>query len=262
MSAPIQDTNTRKDNACQSINSVIPFEKKESTLTNPFMQIHEPRAWGPGSFEMAFPLIEATHIGSGMRVLEVGGGSGQIAATLAKYWKVSVVTLEPWTDGSEIRDVALGEGVENQVLPMRLKAQNLPFSDETFDAVISVGSFEMIGDERPLALAEIIRVSRAGAMIGIAEPMCRTDMAPEEIALLDNENHLEFQKCFRTVEWYSSLFHSFGLEVADAHYFSQSRQWWMEYRRTARISQVERELILLDNDRWIALGMVVGRKGE
>ena len=188
------------------------------------MQIREPNAWGPGSFEMAFLLIEATHIASGMRVLEVGGGSGQIAATLAKHWNVSVVTLEPWTDGSEIRDVAHRNSVGNRVLPIRLTAQNLPFADETFDAVISIGSFEMIGDERPQALAEIIRVSKDGAMIGAAEPMCRSDIAPKEVAVLDDENQLEFQKCFRTVEWYSKLFHSCRLSITDAHYFSKSRQ--------------------------------------
>lgn len=229
-------------------------------VINPFRQIQAPKPWGPASFDMALPLVNAVNIQPGMRILEVGGGSGQIAATIAKHWDVSVVTLEPWTDGSEIRNVAAIEGVGNLVLPMRVKAQDLPFADQTFDAVISIGSFEMIGDERPQALAELVRVAKIGAMIGIAEPMCRTEIAPREIAVLDEENDLDFQKCFRTVDWYSILFQSQGLTVTDALYFSESRAWWMDYRASANISEAERELILRDDDRWIALGMIVGRK--
>lgn len=31
----------------------------------------------------------------------------------------------------------------------------MPFASNTFDAVISIGSFEMIGKDRPVALSEI-----------------------------------------------------------------------------------------------------------
>lgn len=229
-------------------------------MTNPFLQIREPKTWGPGSFHMALPLVEATHIQPGMRVLEVGGGSGQVAATLAKHWNVSVVTLEPWTDGSEIRNVANDLGVGSRVLPMRLKAQELPFADETFDAVISIGSFEMIGDERPQALTELMRVTKSGAHLGIAEPMGRTEVAPDEIALLDEQHNLGFQQCFRTVAWYSDLFKAHGLDISTAEYFEESRAWWLDYRETSNISEAEKNLILLDDDRYLALGMIVGRK--
>ena len=80
-------------------------------MTNPFLEIKNREAWGPGSFEMALPLIEAVGIKSGMRVLEVGGGSGQIAIALAKHWNVTVFTLEPWRGGNEIQARAAVAGV-------------------------------------------------------------------------------------------------------------------------------------------------------
>jgi hypothetical protein len=40
---------------------------------NPFLELSNRNAWGPGSFEMALPLVE------------IGGGSGQISSTIAKY---------------------------------------------------------------------------------------------------------------------------------------------------------------------------------
>lgn len=229
-------------------------------MKNPFLSIDQPSPWGPGSFEMALPLVESAQIQMGMLVLEVGGGSGQIAAVLAKFWDVHVITLEPWRDGTEIRDTANRQGVGNRVLPLRLQAQSLPFPTEAFDAVISVGSFEMIGEERPRALAEMVRVARKGAFVGIAEPMCQTETAPTDIAVLDATHGLQFQECFRTLEWNAELFRSKGLEVTEAYHFPQAQVWWMDYRHRAKISDGEKELILKDEGRWISLGLVVGRK--
>ena len=68
--------------------------------------------------EMALPLVEATGIRAGMRVLEVGGGSGQIAITLAKHWNVTVFTLEPWMGGNEIQARAAAAGVWDRVIAL------------------------------------------------------------------------------------------------------------------------------------------------
>lgn len=228
------------------------------TAMNPFMSIQSPKAWGPGSMEMAQSLVEATHIKEGMRVLEVGGGSGQIATTIAQYWHATVVTLEPWSDGTEIQTYAKQHNVENQVLAMKLKAQHMPFASETFDAIISVGSFEMIGDERPLALAEMIRVAKKGARIGIAEPMCLPGAIPADIP--DSEIKTSFIECFSTLQWNCDLFSNHGLDILESYYYDHAYQWWEEYRDLGRISETEQQFITQDNGRWISLGLVVGEK--
>jgi ubiquinone/menaquinone biosynthesis C-methylase UbiE len=94
---------------------------------------------------------------------------------LAKHWNISVVTLEPlpWNDLNTIQKYADEMGVGNKVLAMNTLAQKMPFGDNSFDAVISIGSFEIIKDERPQALQDMIRVAKKGSRIGIAEPMCR-----------------------------------------------------------------------------------------
>jgi SAM-dependent methyltransferase len=230
--------------------------------SNPFTAVDEPAILGPGTLDMALPLVQAVAIRSGRRVLEVGGGTGQVATILAKAFDVTVFTLEPWHGGEDIQARATAASVGDRVIALTSKAQQLPFAADTFDAVLSINSFEMIGDERPAALAEMMRVARPGARIGIAEPMCLPVAIPAEIAELDERGDLRFQQCFRTVAWNETLFERCGLRVVRGYYFPEARRWWLAYEAQATQPgrEVERELILRDNGRWLSLGQVVGQK--
>src|ERR671932_22440 len=186
---------------------------------NPFLSVTERAIGGPGTLEMALPLIEAVGIRAGMRVLEVGGGSGQVAAILAAHWRVDVVALEPWAGGARIQARAAAAGVGQRVLALKLKAQDLVIlAESTFDAVISIGSFEMIGDERPQALEQIGRVAKPGARIGIAEPMCLPGPVPPDVLELDRRHKQGkwSEYYFRTVNWNRALFERHGLAVAES----------------------------------------------
>ncbi|WP_409295599.1 class I SAM-dependent methyltransferase [Peribacillus sp. SCS-26] len=222
---------------------------------NPFLTIKQPQPLGPGSFEMALPLVQALNLQPGMRILEVGAGSGQIAAALAKYWGVSVVTLEPWEDLNAIHLHANEESVGNQVLAVNAAAQALPFAESSFDAVLSIGSFFMIADERPRALRELIRVAKRKAHIGIAEPMCRTNHAPEDITHF--EIYKSYRKWLQTVQWNSTLFNQNGLEITEASYFENGYQMWVD---NLIYYDGEKDIILKDGGRWLSTGMVVGKK--
>jgi SAM-dependent methyltransferase len=157
-----------------------------------------------------------------MRVLEVGGATRQVATILAKGWGVMVFTPEPWHGGEDIQAHAAAVGVIDRVVALTSRAQDLPFAADTFDAVLSINSFEMIGDERPAALAEMVRVARPGARVGIAEPMCLPVPIPPEIAEIDERGRLRFQRCFRTVAWNRDLFMRTGLLVVEASYFPEA----------------------------------------
>jgi protein-L-isoaspartate O-methyltransferase len=55
-------------------------------LENPFLDFSDYAIYNPGTLEMALPLIEVVGIRPGMRVLEIGAGSGKVACILAKQF--------------------------------------------------------------------------------------------------------------------------------------------------------------------------------
>jgi cyclopropane fatty-acyl-phospholipid synthase-like methyltransferase len=218
---------------------------------NPFLEIpdSERAIWNPGTLEMALPVVEAVGIQAGMRVLEIGGGSGQVACILAKHWNCTVVTLEPWHGGTEIDARAKAEGMWDRVLPLKLEVQNLPFARESFDAVIAFGALEMIAQDRPIALEQIKRVLKKGSSLGIGEAMNRP---------VKNPAYTEFD----TLEQNMALLKHHGFEITHAKYFEDSYQIWLEnlekYWKNPPVS--DQEKILNDAGRSIANGMLVGRK--
>jgi ubiquinone/menaquinone biosynthesis C-methylase UbiE len=223
-------------------------------LDNPFLKIKHPKPLGAGSYEMAFPLITALGLRPGMRVLEIGAGTGQIAVTLAKHWGVSVVTLEIWESLKPIQDYAIEHGVANEVLVIKMNAESLQFADESFDAVFGVGSFFMI-ENREQAMKEISRVTRKAGRIGIAEPMCTSNPIPEELEQYDLLG--AYKKWLRSLEWNCDLFTRHGLSVSKSFYFSEGYQWLID---NFRYYDGEKDFIVEDKGRWLSLGLVVGEK--
>ena len=214
---------------------------------NPFMEFSEYAIFNPGTLEMAQPVIEACDIQPGMRVLELGAGSGQVACVLAKHWNCTVVTLEPWNDCQEIQDRAERDGVWERVIPLKLEVQHLPFPRNSFDAAIAFGTLEMIGEDRPIALEQVKRVLKPGACFGIGEAMNLDVSQPT------------FQH--DTLEQNRELFEHHGFEIAQAGYFERAYQWWLD--NADRLNREQDPWIQhtrADGGRSVSMGMVIGRK--
>lgn len=223
-------------------------------MNNPFLSIQNPTPLGAGSYEMALPLITALELKPGMRVLEIGAGTGQVAATLAKHWGVTVITLELWENLNVIQEYASEKGADNDVLAVKANAELMPFPDEAFDAVFSIGSFFMIED-REQALKEITRVTRTNGFFGIAEPMCTLSPVPPGLEKFDIFQ--SYQKWLRTLDWNRNLLRGQGFLITESFYFCEGYQWMLD---NFRYYDGEKDFILHDEGRWLGLGLAVGKK--
>jgi SAM-dependent methyltransferase len=104
-------------------------------------------------------LLEAVVVGPHSRLLDVGTGTGTIAA-LGLARGASVTAIDPDPGMCRIaRRKADGAHVVQCALP------RLPFGDGTFDAVTANFVLNQVGDPRS-AVAELRRVARPGARVG------------------------------------------------------------------------------------------------
>ena len=107
------------------------------------------------------PLLELVGLQLHESVLDVGGGTGRVAAVAAKYTKETVI-LDPCE--AMLKRVPLLPNL--RVVTGR--AQEMPFEDGSFDVVLCVDALHHIKDA-PAAAAEMYRVLRPGGRILVQE---------------------------------------------------------------------------------------------
>jgi ubiquinone/menaquinone biosynthesis C-methylase UbiE len=109
-------------------------------------------------------LVSATGIGSGIRVLDVAAGSGNISLPAARTGASVVSTdLTPeLLQRSRARAAAHGLTLDYR----EANAQILPFGDGEFDIVMSAIGVQFAPDHQ-LAARELVRVCRPGGTIGV-----------------------------------------------------------------------------------------------
>lgn len=130
-------------------------------------------AWSTGNYAVVGTtlqivgesLCEALDLRSGSRVLDVAAGNGN--ATLAAARRFSDVTSTDYVpsllEAGRVRAQAEGHAIRFQ----EADAENLPFADATFDAVLSTFGVMFTPDQEKAA-AELARVCRPGGKIGLA----------------------------------------------------------------------------------------------
>lgn len=111
-------------------------------------------------------LLDSVGIEEGMRVLDIGTGSGGSVAIPAAKRGADVV-------GSDISSVhfdagrARAEAAGVEIEWVEADALNLPFEDGEFDRVLSTFG-HMFAPDHALAASEMVRVTKPGGVIGFA----------------------------------------------------------------------------------------------
>jgi len=126
-------------------------------------------------------IVELCHIGAGKYVLDVGCGAGVTPCFIAKRYGCRVVGVDI-SEGmiEKSKERAQREGIADRVEFRVADAQDLPFEDDLFDAVIteSVTSFP---EDKQRAVNEYVRVTKPGGYVGLNESIWLKVPPPPEV---------------------------------------------------------------------------------
>jgi len=191
-------------------------------------------SWGltkhMGGLEATKELIEACHIDKDSYVLDIGCGVGITACYLAKEYSCKVVGVdlsEMMVERSNER--AKRKGVEDRIKFIVADAQNLPFEDCIFDAVISESVNTFMKDKQK-AVSEYVRVIRPGGYVGFNEAIW-VETPPSE--LVEYLSRALGGAKFLTSDGWKNLLENAGLAdiVARSYKTCAWHQWASEVRQ-------------------------------
>jgi len=94
-------------------------------------------------------------------LLDAGGGTGRVSEGLRPYLKL-VVVADP---SRKMLIHAIGKGIAATCTP----AENLPFTNESFDRIIIVDAIHHVDDQRK-TMTELLRILTQGGRLVIIEP--------------------------------------------------------------------------------------------
>ncbi len=154
-----------------------------------------------GGLEATEELMELCHVSEGKYILDVGCGAGVTPSFIVKRYGCRVVGVDISEGMIETsRERAAREGVADRAEFRVADAQDLPFEDNLFDAVITE-SVTAFPEDKQRAVKEYVRVTKPGGYVGLNESTWRKVPPPPEMVVWASQDLGACVKPLTSDEW-------------------------------------------------------------
>lgn len=127
---------------------------------------------GPNPLKLCEELLHDVHIPCGVRVCDLGSGTGITSALLAREYGFDTYAVDLWSDPVENRAFFDSLGIPcNTIHPVKADAsQGLPFEHGFFDAVVSIDSYNYYGRNPHYLSERLLPYVTRGGMLCLSIP--------------------------------------------------------------------------------------------
>ena len=168
---------------------------------------------GPNPLKLEEELLMGHKIKDGAVVCDLGSGQGLTSVFLAKEYGFKVYAADLWSDPYENARFFETMGLcEEQIIPVKADATDLPFEKDFFDAVVSTDSYNYFGRDTRYLDDKLLPFVKSGGFIYITVPGMKKDChdnlppelllswTPEQMAYLHDVDYWRgIGNCYRAV---------------------------------------------------------------
>lgn len=160
---------------------------------------------GPNALKMVEELTDQLDVRPGMRILDLGCGKGLTSIFLAKEFGVQVYATDLWIGATENHMRFQLMGLDDRIVPIHADANELPFAEGYFDAVISVDAYHYFGREAHFMDTKLAPFVKKGGKIALGFPGFKEEIhgrLPAEILLSWSAEDME---TLHSCAWWKEL---------------------------------------------------------
>ncbi len=203
------------------------YEKSEKYNTPALMA----KMMGPNPLKLEEELLLDHRIPEGAVVCDLGSGQGLTSVFLVKEYGFTVYAADLWSDPEENRKFFDAMGLdEEQIIPVKADAGNLPFETEFFDAVVSTDSYNYWGRDAGYLDEKLLPFVKKGGYLYIAIPGMKKDchdQLPRELLLSWTPEQLDYMHDVRY--WTEIVSQCRGAEIISVREMESNEEVWADW---------------------------------
>lgn len=186
---------------------------------------------GPNPVKLEEELLKDCQIKKGAVVCDLGSGQGLTSVFLAKEYGFKVYAADLWSEPQENREFFRSMGLsDEQIIPVKADATDLPFEKEFFDAVVTTDSYNYFGRDEEYLDKKLLPFIKKGGLIYIAVPGMKKDChdnLPPELLLSWTPEQLDH--LHDTAYWSGIVSKCNGAEVLQVSEMESNEEVWADW---------------------------------